>query len=639
METLILGSALRALFLALLVGAGIKIFRVKHAKAQKIAWSLVLFTAFVTPLFLHWTPVPNETAVVVPNYEQIPARATGVQFVQSTEEITLFSPLHRSHAHEPWTYQKIRKVVLGVYAAIAGFLFLRLLFGLIQAFRLWHSAIPIRLLGFSQKAVRISSATAAPVTIGSGVVLPADAETWSDSKLRVVLAHEFAHVSQYDFYLLTLARLYTCFFWISPLGWWITRRLADLSEAISDRAGLETAADPYSYAELLLEFAAKSPRTMEGVAMARSSNIRKRVERILEDESLQTLFSRYRRHALLVSVLLPVAIMSSTILVRVQAAESSEQPKLTVLQAQVPLPPAETPAPPPPPEATTGVSTPPEEPALPEPPSPKSSTYSYQYSEGDSFALVTGKGSTVNINGHSQGELERVRSKVQGDFLWFERNGKSYVITDPATIAAAKQLYAPMEELGLRQSELGKQQATLGQEQARLGELQSQAAIMTPEMRENLEKAEHALNMLQKEKLQQKIDTDQVRRNIEAAQIQLEKLKNNPDVGIRQEVLDKIQETLRSVEENKQLRAASMAEIQAQMAQFQSQIGAVQQEIGTRHHELGGEQAELGARQAKLGAQQAELGSQQAKIAEEANRKIKRMIDEAFKNGKAKPVD
>ena len=46
----------------------------------------------------------------------------------------------------------------------------------------------------------------------------------------------------------------------------------------------------------------------------------------------------------------------------------------------------------------------------------------------------------------------------------------------------------------------------------------------------------------------------------------------------------------------------------------------------------------LGSMQGELGAKQGRLGAEQGKIAQEADRKVKSIIDESMKNGKAHPV-
>ena len=102
---------------------------------------------------------------------------------------------------------------------------------------------------------------------------PTDYAAWDAENLRVVLAHERAHVRQGDFYLQLLARLYAALFWLSPLGWWLKRKLTDLGEAISDHAGLEVAASRLSYAQVLLEFAVLPRPNLIGVPMAHSSSL------------------------------------------------------------------------------------------------------------------------------------------------------------------------------------------------------------------------------------------------------------------------------------------------------------------------------------------------------------------------------
>ncbi len=160
------------------------------------------------------------------------------------------------------------------------------------------------------------------MTIGSAILLPADYDTWDKEKIRIVLAHEHSHVRQGDFYLQLLASLYTALVWFSPLGWWLKKELADLAEAISDRAGIEQARSRSSYAQILLEFAAAPRPTALGVAMARSSSLARRIERLLNDHTFRQSFAGGRR-ALFAVVLVPVTLFAATAMVRVQAATHS----------------------------------------------------------------------------------------------------------------------------------------------------------------------------------------------------------------------------------------------------------------------------------------------------------------------------
>jgi beta-lactamase regulating signal transducer with metallopeptidase domain len=175
-----------------------------------------------------------------------------------------------------------------IYLGIAAVLMFRLMWGLAMALRLWATADLVSPLTAPEPNVRSSAKVLSPVTIGSGIVLPASYIEWDHRKLRMVLAHERSHVRQLDFYLQLLAGFYTALFWFSPLGWWLRRTLASLSEAIGDRAGMDAAASRSRYAEVLLEFAAMPRQTLPGVAMARPGNLSHRVERLLNEHLFRT---------------------------------------------------------------------------------------------------------------------------------------------------------------------------------------------------------------------------------------------------------------------------------------------------------------------------------------------------------------
>ena len=220
-------------------------------------------------------------------------------------------------------------LALTLYCGIATLLLVRLALGLFTTTRLWRTATPVAAHQLSSHAaslqLRASCKVASPLTIGSAVLLPADYATWDSEKLRIVLAHERSHIRQGDFYLQLLASLYAALVWFSPLGWWLKHELAELAEAISDRAGMEEAASRTAYAQILLEFAATPRQVPIRVAMARPGSLSRRIERLLNDNSFRQCFAGGRR-ALLAVALVPLALFVSTTLVWVQAAADTQPP-------------------------------------------------------------------------------------------------------------------------------------------------------------------------------------------------------------------------------------------------------------------------------------------------------------------------
>jgi hypothetical protein len=386
MIPVLIDAAMRSLFVALIVAVGLRAFRIRNVFAQKAALGLVLVGALAMPLLMPIADrlqlLPANASIVLPAHpmtllEELQARlltktgsgtlskpvASPIPAPDSPEtekasspaaqdsasatrakELKPSSPQSASLKQEAGTgsarsveempplpqHSRVAfspaSLALSIYLGVAVVFLLRLALGLAATLRLWFTAAPISTREVPDipagLPLRVSTRVSSPLTIGSAILLPADYDTWDKEKIRIVLAHERSHVRQGDFYLQLLAGLYTALVWFSPLGWWLKKELADLAEAISDRAGIEQARSRTSYAQILLEFAAAPRPTALGVAMARSSSLARRIERLLNDHTFRQSFAGGPR-ALFAVVLVPVTLFAATAMVRVQAATHS----------------------------------------------------------------------------------------------------------------------------------------------------------------------------------------------------------------------------------------------------------------------------------------------------------------------------
>ena len=384
MIPVLIEATLRSLLVGLVVAVGLRVFRVHNVIAQKAAWGLVLTVALAMPWLLPTIGrlLPESTSIVLPAYpmtllEELQARilaknpsgripqpnvlavpqgkstqdeeskgsaseTEGTRSPKGTQSaipqrqlaavptvpITYSASTYRdSRGARPLSRVAVSPSVVAwsLYIVAAAVLFLRLVIGLAVTLRLWFTATPIpphtMSRGSASMHLRTSRRVSSPLTIGSGILLPADYETWDQEKLQIVLAHENSHVRQGDFYLQILSSLYASLVWFSPLGWWVKRELADLAEAISDRAGIEQAESRTSYAQILLEFAAAPRSAAIGVPMARPGSLSRRIERLLDDHAFRRSFAGSRR-ALAAVALVPIACFAATAMVRVQAAST-----------------------------------------------------------------------------------------------------------------------------------------------------------------------------------------------------------------------------------------------------------------------------------------------------------------------------
>jgi len=119
------------------------------------------------------------------------------------------------------------------------------------------------------------------------IVLPSDAESWSDDRRTSVLLHELAHVKRRDLIGHTLGRVACALYWFHPLVWTAAKRLRVESERACDDIALACGAKPSDYAEQLLDIVTAVRRQFTpavALAMAHRKEFEGRMLAILDPE-------------------------------------------------------------------------------------------------------------------------------------------------------------------------------------------------------------------------------------------------------------------------------------------------------------------------------------------------------------------
>jgi beta-lactamase regulating signal transducer with metallopeptidase domain/predicted nucleic acid-binding Zn-ribbon protein len=723
MMPLMVEAALRSLLLALAVGAGLRAFSVRNVLAQKASWGLVLALALLMPVLApvaaRWQFLPATATLILPphpiellkNWQPAPQAVTSFA-PESVSPAAAIPRMGKNSAPTAASFDNSEpapapssaapaSVISDVYSApvsvasvppmqsrpaislasiawllylgVAGGLLLRLFYGLAVALDLWRNAKPVSLEDAPPcaegLALRSSRDVSSPVTIGSGIVLPAGYADWDAEKLRIVLAHERSHIRQGDFYLQLIAALYAALVWFSPLGWWLKRKLSDLAETISDHAGLEQASSGTSYAQILLEFAAAPRPTPIGVAMARQGSLSCRIERLLNDSVFRQAFAGGRRRILVAVLHVPVALYAATALVRVQAAQASASaapvaqavPATTPAPVRQPAPSAQfaTPASAPAErteEPRTGVSQPDSAPAPEEEPLPSPSTIVVTPVQMHfaipmpkvvlippmpkvvvapippilpNVRIVTNNGVVIAM---AQDDESDTRHHL-GFNYHYSFGGDSYAIISgdhrdsmnfsgdihTGGIDKARKL-AHGDFLWFRRDDkqyFVDDAVTIAQIEAMykpIEELGKQQEALGKQQ-EELGKQQDALGRLQEQASVPAPDMQKEMKEIAAAMAKLQaKLGRN-------------------------ITQDELADLQGRLGDLQGRLGDLQGKIGEKQGEFGAEQGKLGAEQGKLGEEQGRLGSEQGRLARDADHKVRSIIDESLQNGKAHRVE
>jgi len=206
---------------------------------------------------------------------------------------------------------------------------------------------------------------------------------------------------------------------------------------------------------------------------------------------------------------------------------------------------------------------------------------------GPRFAIVTHDSDELTMSGDwdDAEHARELKKKIPGDFIWLERDDKSYVISDSATVSRAKQLWQPSEDLEKQQKELGKQMRDLSKQMEDSRQKFEDMKIKLPDLTAEMQKLEESMKQL------------------------------SANGGTFNEI----------------------GEFQRQIGELQRQIGEAERQTGHDADGWGREQGEWGRKMGEIGRQQGELGRKQAELSRDAARQMRDLLDDAVAKGLAKP--
>jgi beta-lactamase regulating signal transducer with metallopeptidase domain len=118
------------------------------------------------------------------------------------------------------------------------------------------------------------------------VILPRTAQDWTGERIRVVLAHELAHIKRGDWLIQIVAEVARAGYWFNPVMWIACRRLRLESEQATDDVVLHAGINGSEYASHLLALARAFSRHgawLPAPAIARPSSLERRVSAMLND--------------------------------------------------------------------------------------------------------------------------------------------------------------------------------------------------------------------------------------------------------------------------------------------------------------------------------------------------------------------
>jgi TonB family protein len=155
------------------------------------------------------------------------------------------------------------------------------------------------------------------------IILPASAPHWTEERIRIVLAHEMAHIRRRDWAVQMAAEIVRCIYWFNPIVWIACARLRQHSEEACDDIVLREGIQGPEYAEHLLELARmfKRHRTawLAAPAIARPSGLERRIAAMLDSGINRSPLTAVRR-VMIAAALVAITTLVAGLAVFAQAA-------------------------------------------------------------------------------------------------------------------------------------------------------------------------------------------------------------------------------------------------------------------------------------------------------------------------------
>lgn len=256
--------------------------------------------------------------------------------------------------------------------------------------------------------LRVVDGMASPVSAGwlrPMVLLPASLLTRMPADLiEALLAHELAHIRRHDYLVNLLQSVVEALLFYHPVVWWLSHRMRVERELIADQLAARTACEPQRLALALSELsdhqrAAPVP-AFHLLQAAHGGQLMSRIRHLLRPAR--------RAHAG-ARILFPLLGLAAASLATFSWAQGSDEEAGITMHGTLRL---------------DGKKYP------------------------DSFALVRGTGDEMHMWGSIDDieEIKSARPGTAGEYLWFRRGDRAYIVTDPALLARAREATRATEE-------------------------------------------------------------------------------------------------------------------------------------------------------------------------------------------------
>ncbi len=400
--------------------------------------------------------------------------------------------------------------------------------------------------------------------------------------IEALLAHELAHIRRHDYLVNLLQSAVEALLFYHPVTWWLSRRIRIEREHVADALAVEVTGQPRKLALALSQLSdlqRPEPALPHLAQAAHGGQLMSRIEHLV----------RPGRRTASGRIAFPLlGLAAACVAFYAHAQIQGADPAATT--------------------ATASTSTRFEHLQL------------HANSQREAYAIVRKGNDGITMSGSTDdlGEIKRTQARMGGDFLWFRRDGRSFVITDAATLTRIDAAWKDSRQLGSQMETLGDQMEVHGDKMEALGTRMEALSVdvgQTPAMEqavrriENLAKQQEDLAGKQSKLAVAMSRADDAQQS--ALDAQMDKLSAQQD------------ELSRLMDQQNRIIDAETRGIEQRTAPME----ALSREMDAASKPMD-----------ELGRQMDALGKRQEKAVAQAEREMRSIVDEAVSKGLAQPA-
>jgi predicted nucleic acid-binding Zn-ribbon protein len=250
--------------------------------------------------------------------------------------------------------------------------------------------------------------------------------------IEALLAHELAHIRRHDYLVNLLQNAIEAVLFYHPVTWWLSHRIRVEREQIADQLAAEVVCAPRRLALALSELS-----DLQRTPLAPALHLMQAAQGGQLMSRIQQLVNPVRRTHPAARIAFPLLGLLAACIATATWAQLGDRDD----------------------EGKPAITA-------------HGTFFLEEDNRRNSFALVGSEGDEMHMWG-SIDDIESIkaaRKGIAGEYLWFRRSGKAYIVTDPAVLARIRGALRESDELGKKMEALGDQMEPYSERMEALGE-------------------------------------------------------------------------------------------------------------------------------------------------------------------------